>query len=33
MDRSGMAQASLTSQPGRKAEFPALRDPPLVSDG
>lgn len=31
MDRSGMAQASLTSQPGRKAEFPALRDPPLLS--
>tara|TARA_R110001606_G_scaffold12706_11_gene55719 strand:- start:34482 stop:36308 length:1827 start_codon:yes stop_codon:yes gene_type:complete len=31
MDRSGMAQASLTSQPGRKAAFPALRDPPLLS--
>jgi len=31
MDRSGMAQASLTSQPGKKAAFPALRDPPLLS--
>ncbi|WP_089131818.1 copper resistance system multicopper oxidase [Sphingorhabdus sp. SMR4y] len=31
MDRSGMAQATLTSQPGRKATFPALRDPPLLS--
>lgn len=31
MDRSGMAQASLTSQPGHKAAFPALRDPPLLS--
>ncbi|MEH6789084.1 copper resistance system multicopper oxidase [Parasphingorhabdus sp.] len=31
MDRSGMAQATLTSQPGRKASFPALRDPPLLS--
>ena len=31
MDRSGMAQASLTSRPGRKAAFPALRDPPLLS--
>ncbi|AMO73382.1 copper-binding protein [Sphingorhabdus sp. M41] len=31
MDRSGMAQASLTSQPGREAAFPALRDPPLLS--
>ncbi|WP_417591656.1 copper resistance system multicopper oxidase [Parasphingorhabdus sp.] len=31
MDRSGMAQASLTSQPGRKAAFPALRAPPLLS--
>jgi CopA family copper-resistance protein len=31
MDRSGMAQAVLTSQPGRKAAFPALRDPPLLS--
>ncbi len=31
MDRSGMAQASLTSQPGRKATFPALRDPPLLT--
>lgn len=31
MDRSGMAQASLTSQTGRKAAFPALRDPPLLS--
>ena len=31
MDRSGMAQASLTSQPGRKAAFPTLRDPPLLS--
>nr|WP_229956258.1 copper resistance system multicopper oxidase [Parasphingorhabdus litoris] len=31
MDRSGMAQATLTSQPGRQAEFPALRDPPLLS--
>ncbi|NRD88825.1 copper resistance system multicopper oxidase [Sphingopyxis sp. BSNA05] len=31
MDRSGMAQAVLTSQPGRKATFPALRDPPLLS--
>ncbi|MFT5330412.1 MAG: CopA family copper-resistance protein [Parasphingorhabdus sp.] len=31
MDRSGMAQASLTSQPGRKAAFPALRDPPLLT--
>ncbi len=31
MDRSGMAQASLSSQPGRKAAFPALRDPPLLS--
>lgn len=31
MDRSGMAQASLTSQPGQKAVFPALRDPPLLS--
>tara|TARA_R110002012_G_scaffold255023_1_gene434189 strand:+ start:3576 stop:5411 length:1836 start_codon:yes stop_codon:yes gene_type:complete len=31
MDRSGMAQATLTSQRGRKAAFPALRDPPLLS--
>ncbi len=31
MDRSGMAQASLTSQPGRKADFPALRNPPLLT--
>jgi CopA family copper-resistance protein len=31
MDRSGMAQASLTSQPRRKAAFPALRDPPLLT--
>ncbi|MEP0729733.1 MAG: copper resistance system multicopper oxidase [Parasphingorhabdus sp.] len=31
MDRSGMAQASLTSKAGRKATFPALRDPPLLS--
>ncbi|MGB5723988.1 MAG: copper resistance system multicopper oxidase [Parasphingorhabdus sp.] len=31
MDRSGMAQASLTSQPGRRAAFPALRDPPLLT--
>ena len=31
MDRSGMAQASLTSRPGHKATFPALRDPPLLS--
>ncbi|VWX58594.1 copper resistance system multicopper oxidase [Sphingorhabdus sp. 109] len=31
MDRSGMAQAVLTSQPGCKAAFPALRDPPLLS--
>ncbi len=31
MDRSGMAQAVLTSQPGTKARFPALRDPPLLS--
>ncbi|MEH6662191.1 MAG: copper resistance system multicopper oxidase [Parasphingorhabdus sp.] len=31
MDRSGMAQASLTSQSGRKAAFPALRNPPLLS--
>ncbi len=31
MDRSGMAQASLTSQPGQKAAFPDLRDPPLLS--
>lgn len=31
MDRSGMAQAVLTSQPGRKASFPALRDPPLLT--
>ncbi|CAO1654301.1 Copper-resistance protein, CopA family [Parasphingorhabdus sp. NYA22] len=31
MDRSGMARASLTSQPGRKAAFPALRAPPLLS--
>ena len=31
MDRSGMAQASLTSQPGLKASFPELRDPPLLT--
>ena len=31
MDRSGMAQASLTSQPGHKAAFPALRNPPLLT--
>jgi len=31
MDRSGMAQASLTSQPGRKAKFPALRQAPLLT--
>lgn len=31
MDRSGMAQATLTSQPGRKASFPELREPPLLS--
>ncbi|APG61986.1 copper-binding protein [Sphingorhabdus lutea] len=31
MDRSGMAQASLTSQPGMKAGFPALRDAPLLT--
>ncbi|MEP2103452.1 MAG: copper resistance system multicopper oxidase [Parasphingorhabdus sp.] len=30
MDRSGMAQATLTSQPSAKAAFPALRDPPLL---
>ncbi|MEL6874102.1 MAG: copper resistance system multicopper oxidase [Pseudomonadota bacterium] len=31
MDRSGMAQATLTSQPGERASFPELRDPPLLS--
>ncbi len=31
MDRSGMAQATLTSQPGERARFPELRDPPLLS--
>jgi CopA family copper-resistance protein len=31
MDRSGMAQATLTSQPGLRADFPELRDPPLLS--
>jgi len=31
MDRSGMAQASLTSQSGRKASFPDLRDPPVLT--
>lgn len=31
VDRSGMAQASLTSQPGRKADFPPLRDPILLT--
>ncbi|SIN65962.1 copper-resistance protein, CopA family [Parasphingorhabdus marina DSM 22363] len=31
MDRSGMAQATLTSQPGQRAGFPELRDPPLLS--
>ncbi len=31
MDRSGMAQATLTSQPGQRASFPELRDPPLLS--
>ncbi|MEW4466211.1 copper resistance system multicopper oxidase [Parasphingorhabdus sp. JC815] len=30
-DRSGMAQASLTSRAGRKAMFPALRKPPVLS--
>ena len=31
MDRSGMAQATLTSQLGQHAKFPMLRDPPLLS--
>ncbi len=31
MDRSGMAQATLTSQTGQRANFPELRDPPLLS--
>ncbi|MEH6757836.1 MAG: copper resistance system multicopper oxidase [Parasphingorhabdus sp.] len=31
MDRSGMAQATLTSLPGRKANFPVLRNPPLLT--
>ena len=31
MDRSGMAQASLTSQPGSRAHFPALREPVLLT--
>ncbi len=31
MDRSGMAQATLTSQSGQRANFPELRDPPLLS--
>ncbi|GAB5487772.1 MAG: copper resistance system multicopper oxidase [Parasphingorhabdus sp.] len=31
MDRSGMAQATLTSQAGQRASFPELRDPPLLS--
>ncbi len=31
MDRSGMARATLTSQPGQRASFPELRDPPLLS--
>ncbi len=31
MDRSGMAQATLTSRPGQRADFPPLRDPPLLS--
>lgn len=31
MDRSGMAQATLTSQPDNRASFPELRDPPLLS--
>ncbi|WP_422346183.1 copper resistance system multicopper oxidase [Parasphingorhabdus sp.] len=31
MDRSGMAQATLTSRPGQRANFPELRDPPLLS--
>lgn len=31
MDRSGMAQAALTSQPGERVSFPELRDPPLLS--
>ena len=31
MDRSAMAQATLTSQVGQRANFPELRDPPLLS--
>lgn len=31
MDRSGMAQATLTSQAGQRASFPELREPPLLS--
>ncbi len=31
VDRSGMAQAVLTSQPGMRASFPPLRDPPLLT--
>ncbi len=31
MDRSGMAQAALTSESGRRASFPELRDPRLLS--
>lgn len=30
MDRSGMAQATLTSRSGAQARFPALRNPPLL---
>ena len=33
MDRSGMALAMLASQPGAKAQVPALRDPPLLTMG
>lgn len=31
MDRSGMARATLTSKTGQQANFPELRDPPLLS--
>ncbi len=31
MDRSGMGTATLTDQAGRRANFPELRDPPLLS--
>lgn len=31
MDRSGMALAMLASQPGARADVPALRDPPLLT--